>query len=279
MKNRILAGGVVLGMFGCAVDVEQGSDPVAQAEQELVTSNVVNKRGVVQVEVKGQSRCTGVMINHDHVLTDALYVSDDWQEEPTNFVGQARISYFDPDLDPGERRPITGNASEDGDLVEITTIPEGLALIRRPGGWIDTGLTDYQRISRGSCGDIRTGNIYGRGTGGSGHPASVLRSIPYALAGNDCNETAYWAFWDESDKASCTGDVGGPFISKAGEWDVVTGILYWSWGGTPACDPGGKNRDVTRLGDWILPWIEEVTGDTCHEFTVDGHPYARCWDT
>jgi len=59
---------------------------------------------------------------------------------------------------------------------------------------------------------------------------------------------------------------------------VVTGILTWMDGGTDACADGGRDQHAVLIDGSTLDWMERVMGDTCREYVLEHHEYARCWD-
>jgi len=274
---------MVLGISGCAVDIE-GVDPagdeaaVAQVEQGLTSHATRNKRGVVELQVDDESKCTGVMINREYLLTARQCVPDG----EYTFEAQAKVSYFDPELPDGEKREVTSGWDE----VEVTRHPLwtfDLAIVRRASGWLGTSVSDYQRISQGSCTNIDISSFYGRGSGGPQRgPAGILRAM--SVNADDCMISApiapNWPSWisDYGPYATCPGDLGGPYLGNAGQYDVIVGILTWMDGGTEACSNGGRDQYAIAFNPSLLNWIEGVINDTCHEFVVEGHEYARCWD-
>ena len=285
MKRLSGAGLVALASWGCAVEMEGsavGEDVAATSRvtQALASSTVVNKRGVVEVEILSLSKCTGVMINGSSILTAKACTTLGEEGTEESYLGAAKIWYFDPDLDAGEKRRITAGTPlgppplGDGyDLVDVNiNLPEGIALItRRSGTWVGTNSSDYQRISLDDCWVNRHATLYGRGTGAAGQGAGVLRATPTVV--DQCS--FYWFM--ETGAATCPGDYGAPYIGKAGSFDVITGLLTQMSGGTPNCANGGTLHGV-QLGYRLLAWIEEVAAHTCWTYEVDGRSYARCWD-
>jgi len=288
MKERMFAGGIALVLCGCTVEVpdglaSSGDEELGQVEQTLTSHAVRNKRGVVELQLDGLAKCTGVMINSKFVLTAARCVWEQGEPKPDDFTTQAKLSYFDPDLDDGEKREVT----EGWDQVNVYLHPNAgnddgslwaLALIRRSGGWLGTGTSDYQRISQGSCTNIDVSSFYGRGSAGSQGPSGTLRVMSVNV--DECTLVEDFVGWfeDEGPYAACPGDYGGPYIGRAGEHDVITGILTWAKGGTEACADGGREQAAEILTSRSIEWIEDIINDTCHYYVVEHHEYVRCWD-
>jgi len=285
MNERILAGWMVLGLCGCAVDVREGvevdddSEALAQVEQELVAPGKRNKRGVVELQLaeSDYGKCTGVMINSEYILTASRCVWTPYGD----YDGQGKVSYFDPDLPDGEKREVTSG----WDTVEVIFHGRygfAFALVRRPGGWIGTDLPDYQRISLGSCINRDVSSFYGRGSGGSYRgPAGILRVMSVNADECEISSSEYRPSWfsDLGPYAACPGDIGGPYIGHAGEWDVVVGIMTDMDGGTDACADGGREQMALAVDANTLEWIEDEMNYTCHQYSENQHEYARCWDT
>jgi hypothetical protein len=152
-----------------------------------------------------------------------------------------------------------------------------LAIIRRrtTTPWDGTDNGDYLRINQGSCSEIDRNSLYGRGCVDNACTSSgVLAEMPVNIKWCGTHH-----FFDlEGSRAMCSGDSGGPYLMRVGNFDTIVGLASNVQGREEnACaDDGGRQRAVRMNAD-KLGWLESKMGIECSVAVNVDVPYVRCF--